>query len=123
MLVGSVDVALVSSTTSPDNRLARASLKSKPMLNSFCLNRKIVKIFFFNNFFFSEPTQRGKIDYYLRCIKQVLSCLCSEYLKSFICSNVVNDMKWNGIVVAATVSQQKATVRFEFKTTHTKGTH
>lgn len=36
MLVESVDVALVSSTTSPDNRLARASLKSRPVLKSFC---------------------------------------------------------------------------------------
>lgn len=48
MLVGSVDVALVSSTTSPDNRLARASLRSKPMLNSFCIafNRKLKLILF-----------------------------------------------------------------------------
>lgn len=44
MLVGSVDVALVSSTTSPDNRLARASLKSKPMLNSFCFRYRETKI-------------------------------------------------------------------------------
>lgn len=35
MLVESVDVALVSSTTSPDNRLARASLRSRPVLKSF----------------------------------------------------------------------------------------
>lgn len=44
MLVESVDVALVNSTTSPDKRLARASLKSSPTLNSFCnsTRRKIV---------------------------------------------------------------------------------
>lgn len=44
MLVESVDVALVNSTTSPDKRLARASLKSSPTLNSFCnsMRRKIV---------------------------------------------------------------------------------
>lgn len=36
MLVESVDVALVSSTTSPDSRLARASLRSRPVLKSFC---------------------------------------------------------------------------------------
>lgn len=36
MPVESVDDALVNSTTSPDKRLARASLKSSPTLNSFC---------------------------------------------------------------------------------------
>lgn len=40
MLVESGDVALVSSTTSPDNKLARASLKSRPMLKSFCNESK-----------------------------------------------------------------------------------
>lgn len=40
MLVASVDVALVSSTTSPDNRLARASLKSRPCWNSFCQKKE-----------------------------------------------------------------------------------
>lgn len=40
MLVESVDVALVSSTTSPDSRLARASLRSRPVLKSFCKKKK-----------------------------------------------------------------------------------
>lgn len=40
ILVESTDVALISSTTSPDSRLARASLKSRSEFNSSCVGKE-----------------------------------------------------------------------------------